>query len=79
MNNEEFIVDRVFLTLDGLKYEGKISRQTTERLLPAVEHVKEIPGESLIGYFNFRTGMTENLSEEQIKTIEENKENSTIE
>jgi len=80
MNNEEFIVDRVFLTPDGLKYEGKTSRQTTERFMPAVEHVKEIPGESIIGYFNFRTGMTEKLTEEQIKAIEEeSKENKTIE
>ncbi len=71
INNEEFIVDRVFLTLDGLRYEGKTSRQSTERLTPLVDHVKEIPGESKMGYYNFSTGLVEKLSQKQIKAIEE--------
>ena len=59
----------------GLKYEGKTPRQFTERLVPAIEHVKEMPGESQIGYYNFTTGLVEKFSEEQIKAIEEeNKE-----
>jgi DEAD/DEAH box helicase domain-containing protein len=71
MNNEEFIVERVFLTPDGLKYEGKTPHQSTERLVPPIEHVKEMPGESQIGYYNFTTGLVEKLSDEQIKVIEE--------
>ena len=71
VNNEEFIVDRVFLTLDGLRYEGKTSQQLTERLAPLVDHVKEIPGESKTGYYNFSTGLIEKLSQKQINAIEE--------
>lgn len=76
VNNEEFFVDRVFLTPDGLRYEGKTSRQKTERMVPLVENVKEIPGESEIGYYNFSAGLVEKLSAKQIKAIEE--ENETI-
>jgi DEAD/DEAH box helicase domain-containing protein len=71
INNEEFVVERVFLTPDGLRYEGKTSHQSTERLVPPIEHVKEIPGESKIGYYNFTTGLVEKLSQKQIKAIEE--------
>lgn len=78
LNNEEFIIERIFLTPDGLRYEGKTSRQTTERLVPPIEHVKEIPGESKIGYYNFATGLVEKLSAKQIKAIEEeHQENSS--
>ncbi len=77
LNNEEFTVERVFLTPDGLRYEGKTPLQSTERLMPPIEHVKEIPGESKIGYYNFKTGMIEQLTKKQIEAIEEeNKENS---
>ena len=71
MNNEEFTVERIFFSPDGLTYEGKTPHQFTERLCPLVDHVEEIPGESKMGYFNLRTGMVENLSKEQIKAIEE--------
>jgi DEAD/DEAH box helicase domain-containing protein len=78
MNNEEFTVERIFLTPEGLKYEGKTPREkTTAKLMPAIEHVKELPGESKIGYFNLRTGTVEKLSKKQIKAIEEkNRENN---
>jgi DEAD/DEAH box helicase domain-containing protein len=76
MNNEEFFVERVYLTPDGLKYEGKTCRQSTERLIPPIEHVKEISGESKIGYYNLTTGLVEKLTHKQITAIEqENLEN----
>jgi len=79
MNNEEFIVERVFLTPDGLKYEGKTPRQHSETLMPAIEHVKELPGESKIGYYNLKTGIIEELTEKQLKAIgEESKEDDAI-
>ena len=77
VNNEEFTVERVFLTLDGLRYEGKVAGQTTETFSPLVEHVKEIPGESKMGFYNFRTGLVEELSERQIKAIEEELQNES--
>ena len=58
----------------------KLRRQTTERLVPPIEHVKEIPGESKIGYYNFATGLVEKLSAKHIKAIEEeNQENPSTE
>jgi DEAD/DEAH box helicase domain-containing protein len=71
VDNEEFTVERVFLTPDGLRYEGRTRRQSTERLTPPVEHVKEIPGESKTGYYNFRTGLVEKLSKKQIEAFKE--------
>lgn len=70
MNNEEFTVERVFLTPEGLKYEGKTPHQQSEKLMPSVERVKELPGESKVGYFNLSTGMIEKLTKKQIASIE---------
>lgn len=79
MNNEEFTVERVFLTLEGLKYEGKTPRQHSEKIMPAIEHVKELPGESKVGYYNLTTGIIEKLTKKQIEAIdEEYKENNVI-
>ncbi len=80
MNNEEFTIERVFLTLDGLKYEGKTPHQRSEKLMPAIEHVKELPGESKVGYYNLTTGIIEKLTKKQIEAIEkEYKENTIVE
>mgnify|MGYP000893675413 CR=1 FL=1 len=71
MGNEEFYVERVFFSPDGLRYEGKVSQIKDSlqgaTLLPLVEHVIEIPGESQVGLYHFETGMIEEIRINQTK------------
>ena len=63
-NNEEFLVERIFYTPTGLRYEGKgMLFDPTAALTPLVEHVAEVPGESRIGYYNLITGKIEEAGE----------------
>jgi len=76
VNNEEFSVERVYFSPDGLRYEGKTIHQSIENTFPPkshplIDHVREIPGESEMGYYNLATGLIENLSQKQILAIEE--------
>jgi len=67
-NNEEFIVNRVFLKPGGLHYEGVTSNMqatTTAVLLPPIEHVVEIPGESKVGLYNYDTGKIDEITIEK--------------
>lgn len=71
-DNEEFHVKRVFFSPSGLRYEGKTSQMnassTNATMLPLIEHVIEIPGESKVGLYNFETGVTEEITADEIKT-----------
>jgi len=55
--NEEFFVESVFFRPDGLAYRGRYQDTLTENtiILP-VESVLEIPGETIMGFFNSQAG-----------------------
>lgn len=71
-DNEEFHVKRVFFSPNGLRYEGKTSQMnaapTNAMMLPLIEHVVEIPGESKVGLYNFETGTIEEITTSEIKS-----------
>jgi len=64
-DNEEFFVERVFLSRDGLRYEGitdtHLGHLVKTACMPLVSEIVEIPGVSEIGLYNYDTGQIEEL------------------
>jgi len=66
-NNEEFKIQRVFYSPSGLRYEGTtphMAISSNATMLPPIEHVVEIPGESRVGLYNFQTGKIDEITTE---------------
>lgn len=63
--NEEFWVEEIFYHPDaGLMYKGKALYQQSKKasatmVLVPVGYIKEVPGESEVGYYNYETGEIE--------------------
>jgi len=62
-DNEEFFVEGVLFTPDGLRYRGKhISEKTARyKIFIPIDSLKEIPGESKFGLYNYETGEVEEI------------------
>jgi DEAD/DEAH box helicase domain-containing protein len=64
-DNEEFFVDRVFLTRDGLRYEGitetHIGHLEKTSCMAFASDIVEIPGVSKLGLYNYETGNIEDI------------------
>ena len=59
--NEEFMVESVFYTPQGLRYRGyhlSNNDPNVKEVVP-LENLVEIPGESQLGYYNLETGEIE--------------------
>ncbi len=65
-SNEEFFVERVFLTRDGLRYEGitdtHLGHLVETKCMPLASEIIKIPGVSEMGVYTYKTGVVEALS-----------------
>ena len=64
-DNEEFIVERVFLTREGLRYAGitetHVGHLANTECMPLVSEVVEIPGVTEFALYNHKTGQVEDM------------------
>ena len=74
-NNEEFEVENIVYTPQGLKYKGRRLEQKGERyenvnIYVPVERIVAIPGRSELGYYYLETGEIKKVEEVYSNTIE---------
>lgn len=57
-DNEEFYVETVFFSPDGLRYRGRhpSDTETTVKITVPVQNLVHVPGESKVGWYDLETG-----------------------